>query len=126
MIPGKSEDRMCARRVSESADYPMAENVLDERLLTRSKPADERPQVTTESVTTEKSKVEAIENRKLPELPVSRDGRSRERLNYPRNYPASTLRGKVSRRRCRSNDVQSLRKGFKMMPIGLGSLILIC
>ena len=97
---------MCARRISESADYPMVENVLDEKLLTRSKPSEERPQVTPES--TEK---EAIENRKLPEIPVARDGRSRERLNYPR---IPTLRGKVSRRRCRSNDVQPIRKGFKL------------
>ena len=108
-IREKSEDRMCARRISESADYPMVENVLDEKLLTRSKPSEERPQATTEAVSTEK---ESIENRKLPELPVSRDGRSRERLNYPR---IPTLRGKVSRRRCRSNDVQPLRKDFKLM-----------
>ena len=74
--------------------------------MNRSKPSEERPQVTPES--TEK---EAIENRKLPEIPVARDGRSRERLNYPR---IPTLRGKVSRRRCRSNDVQPIRKGFKL------------
>ena len=98
---------MCARKISESADYPTVENVLDEKLLNRSKPSEERPQVTQEGVITEK---EAIENRKLPEIPVARDGRSRERLNYPR---IPTLRGKVSRRRCRSNDVQPIRKVFK-------------
>ena len=106
---------MCARKISESADYPMVENVLDEKLLARSKPTEERPQVTNETVPVEKSKIEPIENRKLPEIPVLRNGRSRERLNYPRNYPTSTLRAKVSRRRCRSNDVQSLRKDFKLM-----------
>ena len=50
---------MCARRISESADYPMVENVLDEKLLNRSKPSEERPQVTQEGIITEK---EAIEN----------------------------------------------------------------
>ena len=100
---------MCARKTSESADYPMVENVLDEKLLNRSKPTEERPQVTTEAIISEK---DAIENRKLPEIPVARDGRSRERLNYPR---IPTLRGKVSRRRCRSNDVQPLRNGFKII-----------
>ena len=98
---------MCARKISESADYPMVENVLDEKLLNRSKPTEEHTQVTSEAIITEK---DAIENRKLPEIPVARDGRSRERLNYPR---IPTLRGKVSRRRCRSNDVQPLRKGFE-------------
>ena len=49
---------MCARKISESADYPMVENVLDEKLLTRSKPTEERPQVTNENLAVEKSKIE--------------------------------------------------------------------
>ena len=117
---------MCARKISESADYPMVENVLDEKLLTRSKPTEERPQVTNEILAVEKSKIAPIENRKLPEIPVLRNGRSRERLNYPRNYSTSTLRAKVSRRRCRSNDVQSLRKDFKLMLISCSLIGLNC